>query len=512
MSERFDVRRRMETPAGIRYGAVDTQTGRAARLQRIPDDGADYVVDAAAFAAAAARLPTLDHPNLVPVLELGHDDDGAYAASAYAEGETLTEWLAARGPLNVKDTLSVAKDCLFGLAALDLAGLRHGDPHPHRILVKRSEHQRLDARLAEVGVALLTHPAEPGPPGTAIPWRQMAFVAPEVIAQQPADARADLHTLGCSLYFCLTGIVPFEGENEDAVAHAHLTTNPVPLLERRRDVPPRTAEWLMSLLATRPDDRPASAALALQALETALGRNAESLRLHAVAPPPVRPVAPLVPAPAAALAVPLNRPAMGAFVLRTLAGVALVACLVWVWLSRDPGIEFVWPWSPAKPLAAAPPPPPAPPVPQKVFGRYVRIEIPRGQPLSLAEVQVFSGTKNIAPQGRATQSSTASGGDAQRALDGKTAGNYSALTTTHTTGKDAQTWWEVDLQSAQPLDAVTVWNRIENNANYTQRLANFQVIVLDAARRETFRSPANPAPLESVRIELKGAGAESAKR
>ena len=281
MSERFDVRRRMETPAGIRYGAVDTQTGRAARLQRIPDDGADYVVDDAAFADAAARLPTLDHPNLVPVLELGHDADGAYAASAYAEGEPLTTWVGANGALTVKDMLSVAKDCLFGLAALDLAGLRHGDPHPHRILVKRSEHQRLDARLAEVGIALLTHPAEPGPPGTAIPWRQMAFVAPEIIAQEPADARADLHTLGCSLYFCLTGIVPFEGENEDAVAHAHLTAGPVPLLKRRRDVPPRTAEWLMALLATRPDDRPASAALALQALETALGRNAESLRLHA---------------------------------------------------------------------------------------------------------------------------------------------------------------------------------------------------------------------------------------
>ena len=101
MSERFDVRRRLETPMGIRYGAVDSQTGRAARLQRIPDDGADYVLDDAAFAFFAARLPALDHPNLVPVLELGHDADGAYAAYAYAEGETLTDWLAEIGRAHV---------------------------------------------------------------------------------------------------------------------------------------------------------------------------------------------------------------------------------------------------------------------------------------------------------------------------------------------------------------------------------------------------------------------------
>ena len=152
-----------------------------------------------------------------------------------------------------------------------------------------------------------------------------------------------------------------------------------------------------------------------------------------------------------------------------------------------------------------------PPAPKSVQGRFVRIEIPRGQPLSLAEVQVFSGEKNLALQGRATQSSTSAGGDAQRAIDGKTAGHYAANTTTHTTGKDAQTWWEVDLQREQPLDAVTVWNRLESNPSYAERLAGFIVIVLDTARRETFRSPPLPAPRESVRIELKSAGA-AAKR
>ncbi len=500
MSERFDVRRRLETPAGIRYGAVDSQTGRAARLQRIPDDGADYVVDDAAFAWFAARLPALDHPNLVPVLELGHDPDGAYAASAYAEGETLTDWLSARGPLNVKDTLSVATDCLLGLAALDLAGLRHGDPHPHRILVKRSEHQRLDARLAEVGIAMLSHPAEPVPPGEAIPWRGMAFVAPEVIRHEPADARADLHTLGCTLYLCLTGAQPFDGENEHAIAQVRLTADPVPLLQRRRDVPPKTAEWIMALLAPNREERPASAALALQSLEVALGKNNVSQRLSAVAAPPRRlpAAAPLV----AVVSAPPRRAGVRWILFIALGAAVLGAGGMWLWNSGP------WPWSRrAAPTTKAAPPRPPPPVPKNVPGRFVRIELPQGNPLTLAEVQIFSGGKNIALQGRATQSSTTPGGDAQHAVDGRTDGHYAAGTSTHTTGADAQTWWEVDLQSEQPLEAVTVWTRTDENKKYAERLAGFQLVVLDAARRETFRSPPNPAPRESARIELNPASA-----
>ena len=497
MSERFDVRRRLETPAGIRYGAVDSQTGRAARLQRIPDDGADYVVDDAAFAHFAARLPALDHPNLVPVLELGHDPDGAYAATAYAEGETLTEWLAARGPLNVKDTLSVATDCLLGLAALDLAGLRHGDPHPHRILVKRSEHQRLHARLAEVGIAMLSHPSEPVPPGAAIPWRGMAFVAPEVIRHEPADARADLHTLGGTLYLCLTGAQPFDGENEHAVAQARLTAGPVPLPQRRRDVPPKTAEWIMALLAPDPEQRPASAALALQSLEAALGRNSVSQRLSAVAAPP------LLPRALPVVVTPPRRAGARPFFFAALAVAVLGVGGAGAWTRYGSRVESIFPWSRpvSLPVAAAPPRPP-PPMPKNVPGRFVRIELPRGQALTLAEVQVFSGGKNLAPQGRAAQSSTAFGGDAQRAVDGRTDGSFGAGTSTHTSGADAQTWWEVDLQSEQPLDAVTVWTRTDENGRYAERLAGFQVVVLDAARRETFRSPPKPAPGESVRIEL----------
>ncbi|HSG69909.1 MAG TPA: DUF1553 domain-containing protein, partial [Planctomycetaceae bacterium] len=108
--------------------------------------------------------------------------------------------------------------------------------------------------------------------------------------------------------------------------------------------------------------------------------------------------------------------------------------------------------------------------------RFVRIELP-GNPkmLSLAEVQVFSGEKNIATAGKATQSSTDFNGPPELAIDGVTDGDYAnAMSTTHTRN-EADPWWEVDLGSDQPIERLNLWNRTDNNLH--TRLADFRVLL-----------------------------------
>jgi len=90
--------------------------------------------------------------------------------------------------------------------------------------------------------------------------------------------------------------------------------------------------------------------------------------------------------------------------------------------------------------------------------RYVRIE--QGDTLSLAEVEVLSGWKNIAPAGKAAQSATAAGGAAERAIDGNTDGNWKVNSTTHTP-QGAPGWWELDLGGVKSVEAVRVWNRTD---------------------------------------------------
>ncbi|MCH1506501.1 MAG: plastocyanin/azurin family copper-binding protein [Verrucomicrobiales bacterium] len=133
-------------------------------------------------------------------------------------------------------------------------------------------------------------------------------------------------------------------------------------------------------------------------------------------------------------------------------------------------------------------------------GRFVRVSLPKKGILTLAEVEVMSGNANIATRGTATQSSVASSGLPQRAIDGNTAGSYGANTSTHTKEPDNDPWWEVDLGGSYPIEAITIWNRTDGNLG--RRLNRFNLTVLDDTRRTVFESKENRAPRPSATFEV----------
>lgn len=139
------------------------------------------------------------------------------------------------------------------------------------------------------------------------------------------------------------------------------------------------------------------------------------------------------------------------------------------------------------------------------YGRYVRIELPgKRRTLTLAEVEVYSGTTNIARRGKATQINVASGGDPQRAIDGNTSGSFGAGGQTHTQENTASPWWEVDLGEEFPIDSIVIYNRTEGALG--GRLNGFNLLVLDSKRKEVFRSDKNPAPQPTAEFKLSGGG------
>jgi glucose/arabinose dehydrogenase/azurin len=138
--------------------------------------------------------------------------------------------------------------------------------------------------------------------------------------------------------------------------------------------------------------------------------------------------------------------------------------------------------------------------PKSAGGRYVRIELPRSGTLTLAEVEVFSDGANVAKRGKARQSSTSNGGTAAKAIDGRTDGSFGSGTQTHSQENERNPWWEVDLGTETPIEAIAVWNRIEGDLG--KRLDGFTLTVLDGSRTEIFRKTSVPAPAESVRIPV----------
>jgi putative heme-binding domain-containing protein len=141
---------------------------------------------------------------------------------------------------------------------------------------------------------------------------------------------------------------------------------------------------------------------------------------------------------------------------------------------------------------------------QGTIGRFVRIELGRRATLTLAEVEVYSDGRNVARLGRASQRTTAHGGDAQRAIDGNKSGAYGDGGQTHTEENKNSPWWEVDLGEELPIESIVIYNRTDGDLG--QRLQGYTLSVLDKGRGEVFRRQDNPAPREKAEFELSGGG------
>lgn len=139
------------------------------------------------------------------------------------------------------------------------------------------------------------------------------------------------------------------------------------------------------------------------------------------------------------------------------------------------------------------------------FGRYVRVELQGRRPLTLAEVEVYSDGTNVARRGKATQSKTSHGGNAQRAIDGNTNPIYSAGGQTHTPEDGQDPWWEVDLGAEYPVERVSIFNRTEGFEN---RLDGFTLKVLDANREEVQVLRGLPGPRPKADFDMSAGNPE----
>lgn len=137
--------------------------------------------------------------------------------------------------------------------------------------------------------------------------------------------------------------------------------------------------------------------------------------------------------------------------------------------------------------------------------QFVRIALAgEKRTLTLAEVEVFSNGKNIAPNGIASQISTASGGDAGRAIDGNKSPSFNDSGQTHTSQNIKNPWWELDLGAENPIGSVSIWNR--GDGDLGRRLDGFALQLLDSKRRVLWEKATIGAPKSSFHIQTVSKG------
>jgi len=272
---------------GIVYRAKDRRLKRQVAIKLLPPELAFRSEIKSRFLREAETAAQLSHPNIVPIYTVDEVEQLVFFVMAYVSGDNLAKRLHERGVLTTDETRKVLREVADALAYAHDRGVVHRDIKPDNILldavtgrpmvtdfgIARAMDSSGDSRLTATGMAI----------GTP------AYMSPEQAAgEREIDGRSDLYSLGILGYQMLTGEPPFSAGSTPAMLVKHISERPIPVEQRRADVPTDLARSVMMLLEKDPANRFPTAAALVAALDN---REAPPSRAPVPAPQPAPPAA-----------------------------------------------------------------------------------------------------------------------------------------------------------------------------------------------------------------------------
>ncbi len=213
----------------------------------------------------------LKHPNIVAALEADEDRGIPFLVMEYVEGHNLAQVVRDRGPLPVGEAIDLLIQAARGLEAAHSHGIVHRNIKPSNLMLDSAG----VVRLLDLGVASMVDASNPfGQPAggrmteCGMSRETIDFMAPELAEDsRRADHRADIYSLGCILYFLLTGREPFVGDTVLKRLTAHQEKSAPILRVLRPDAPSALEDAFQKMMARRPSDRPESMTAVIALLE-----------------------------------------------------------------------------------------------------------------------------------------------------------------------------------------------------------------------------------------------------
>ncbi len=267
---------------GVTYRAVDSSLRRSVALKIINTDLASRSAEARErFIREARMAAALRHPNVAAVHHFGiREETGqCFCAMELVEGETLEERVRRTGPLDVRSVVEIARQIADALSAAEKQGLVHRDLKPANVMIAASEvGEKITVKVIDFGVAkalaetpdarVLTHNGFIGTP---------AFASPEQFTNAPVDTRSDIYSLGATLWYLLTGHMPFGDRALDRSNNNRNSSTPPCEQLKAAHVPSRLSALLLSMLSIEPAARPGVRELTtrLELIRAHAGRSEE---------------------------------------------------------------------------------------------------------------------------------------------------------------------------------------------------------------------------------------------
>lgn len=283
ITERFVVEREVGTGGmGTVFRAVDRDTGAFVALKVLQKQ---LHTETERFLLEARVLAQLQHPAIVRYVAHGVTSDGApFIAMEWLEGEDLWARLQQR-VFTVEETMLVASRLSEALASAHSQGIVHRDIKPSNIFLESNDVSRV--KLLDFGVArMLDVQRQLTMTGTFL--GTPAYTAPEQArGERHIGPEADVFSLGCVLFECLTGRGPFDADNVMAVLTRLLMEQPARLRDHRRDIPEAVASLVERMISKDPRKRPANGAAVLNEICSLTWQTANASAAQSAAVPAV---------------------------------------------------------------------------------------------------------------------------------------------------------------------------------------------------------------------------------
>jgi serine/threonine-protein kinase len=191
----------------------------------------------AKFFREAESAGTLSHPNIVTIYDAGDEQDLAYIAMEYLEGEDLQKYTKKSNLLTIRKVIDYVADIAEALDYAHEKGIVHRDIKPANIMLLKTG----VIKITDFGIARITADSQTQ---TGVVKGTPHYMSPEQISGEKVDGRSDIFSLGAMMFQMLTGSVPFKGDSPAALMHQIMNT-PHP---NAREINPRVIKPIVTIL------------------------------------------------------------------------------------------------------------------------------------------------------------------------------------------------------------------------------------------------------------------------
>ena len=263
----IDKRYKIETVVGVGgmayvLRAKDLTTGRDVAIKILSDEFKDDERAVKRFINESKTVSMLDHENIVKILDVVITDDLKYIVMEFIDGITLKDYIDRIGTLSWKEAVYYIKQVLRALSHAHEKQVIHRDIKPQNIMLLSDG----TVKVTDFGIA--KHPKAEAITMTDKAIGTVNYISPEQASGAPVDASTDIYSPGIRLYEMVTGRLPFIADSPVAVAMMQVSNEPVLPRELNPQIPVGLEQIILKAMQKNPDDRFASAAAMLKALDS----------------------------------------------------------------------------------------------------------------------------------------------------------------------------------------------------------------------------------------------------